>query len=174
VADVLYGFNPNLVATDVNGNVDGSAVLHVFSTYAGDTPFTATKSVDVSSMTAGGSTAGVVTADSLGRLGFYATDFTGTLYLRQGGNSWPVAPTLSLGPDVAAAVSQAASAASVASGASVTASAAASAVSGAASAASAAQTTANTAVTNAATAQAAAAAAMAAAILIPDIDGGLI
>src|SRR5690349_4792262 len=45
-------------------------------------------------MNPGASTGGTATAASDGRLGFYAVDYTGPLYLQQGGRAWPVTPTL--------------------------------------------------------------------------------
>jgi parallel beta-helix repeat protein len=90
---ILYGYDPTTVAQDAAGNVDATAAATVHTAYAGSSPYTATKSVNPVTGLEDADTAGVVTADSLGRLGFFAQDYTSTLYLRQGSNSWPINPT---------------------------------------------------------------------------------
>lgn len=89
----LYGFDASTVTQDAAGNTAAGVSLSVHTTYAGSSPFTATKAVNPTTLLPAADTAGVVTSDSLGRLGFFAEDYTGVLYLRQGSNSWPVNPT---------------------------------------------------------------------------------
>lgn len=96
MTDYLYGWDAGNVATDGAGNIQPGITAAVTTDYAGTTPFTATKAVNPATMAPGASTSGIVTAASDGRLGFYATDYNGDLYLQQGGKAWPVKPTLAI------------------------------------------------------------------------------
>lgn len=89
----LYGYDAANVAANDAGTVLPGTTATVTSDAAGLVPFTATKAVQPANLNPGSDTGGLVTADSLGRLGFFTTDYTGQLYLRQGGNAWPVNPT---------------------------------------------------------------------------------
>lgn len=94
MTDVLYGFDPATVATDETGNVAPGRTCTVHTAYVGDTPLSTTKAVSPGTLTPGAGTGGIVEADELGRVGFFATDYWDTLYLDFGdGRRWPVNPT---------------------------------------------------------------------------------
>lgn len=97
MADVLYGFDPATVVGDTAGNTFASRVAALHTTFVGNNPFSATKAVVPATLTAGAATAGLVTSETNGRVGFFATDYYATLYLDFGdGTRWPVNPTKQL------------------------------------------------------------------------------
>lgn len=88
----LFGLGPSEVAQDESGNIQPGKSASVYTAYAGGTFYTQTYSVSRDSLLQGGATGGIVAADALGRVAFYA-DTTDTLWLDWGnGTRWPINP----------------------------------------------------------------------------------
>lgn len=93
MADNLYGYTAADVAVDAAGNAIPDQVGWLYTAAVGGVQFTATKAANAD-LTVGASTAGIVTADASGRVVFYATDTTQTLWIDWfGGERWPVGVT---------------------------------------------------------------------------------
>lgn len=92
MADNLYGFTAADVTVDVAGNVLPDREAVCYTAFQGGDIFTDTKAVNPD-LSVGSTTGGVVTADSEGRVRFFAADTYETLWLDWGtGTRWPVNP----------------------------------------------------------------------------------
>ena len=93
MTDTLYGLTASDVAADATGNIlPGRQAVIYTAPYAGQI-FAGTKDVGPD-YTPGAGTGGIITTDSNGRVMFFATNTTATLWLDWGdGTRWPVNPT---------------------------------------------------------------------------------